>query len=375
MKLPSQTSPPPGFRSGPAGRTASGQSGDAPGRPQAADPSWARVISTTLRLWLRRKVLRVPDSGRVGAARRTAVLAAVVVVAAAVAVTAVALSLPSSAPVASRPAARVPVKRHPAVSPVVAAQQRAAAANLQAAAAWITAQVSQQATIECDPAAAGQLMTDGFPAAQADLLEPGETLPALAGPAGGPAATLFLQTPALGTQYRAELTDTAPVILASFGAGPSVVRVRLVLPGGAAAAAQDATQALSARQTAGRALVKSRRARLRSAPQRDLQAGAVDPRLITVLHRMAAAAKIYVLNFSNPASPADPAAAGDPAAPLRVAEVGGLLSQRDGHQVSEVKAMLKLLRKQQAPYLAGLRVRYQAGKPVLTITFPAPSPF
>jgi hypothetical protein len=368
--LPSQTSPPSEFRPGTADRTASDQGGAVPGRPQPADPSWARVVGTTLRLWLRRKVLRVPDSRRVGAGRQAALLAAVVVVIAAVAAGAVALSSPSARPGASsRPAARAAVRRHPAVSPAVAAQQRAAVADVQAAAAWITAQVSQGATIECDPYTGGQLAADGFPAGQEVVLEPGEALPAAAGPAGGPSATLLVQTPTLGTQYQSGLGDAAPVVLASFGSGPSVVRVRLVVAGGAAAAVQDAARALGARQTAGRALVKSKLARLRSAPQQDLLAGSVDPRVITVLRRLAAAQKIYVLSFSNPAGPADQAS------PLRVAQVGGLVSTRGGRQVSELKAVLKLLRSQHPPYAAQVQVRYQAGKPVLTISFPAPSAF
>jgi hypothetical protein len=58
-----------------------GPGGTAAGSRELPDPPWINVIGTTVRLWLRRRVLRVPDSGRIGMRRTAAVLAAVVVVA------------------------------------------------------------------------------------------------------------------------------------------------------------------------------------------------------------------------------------------------------------------------------------------------------
>ena len=64
------TSPPSGYRLDNPARTGGGAGAAAPERQLPSNPSWLKVISTTLRLWLRRRVLHVPDAGRVGSARR-----------------------------------------------------------------------------------------------------------------------------------------------------------------------------------------------------------------------------------------------------------------------------------------------------------------
>ncbi len=343
--MPSQTSPSSGYRPGRAGRTA-GSAGEAePVRQRPPDPSWLTVIGTTLRLWLRRRVLRVPDSGKISAWRRAGLTACVVVIAAAVAVAAVALTSSPARRAAAKPAPhRVPVK------PAVTAEQLAAAANVQAAAGWIAAQVSGRATVACDPYVGGQLVADGFPPGQEDVLQPGRSLPEVpVGQAGGAAATLIVQTRTLGTQYGAQLATVAPVVLASFGSGPGAVLVRLRLRGGAAAAQQDAVRALAARRTAGRALLKAGLAHMHPAARQELAAGAVDPRLITVLRKLAAADSIYISSFGNP---------GRQAGPLRLAQIDGLLSGHGTHQVSELKQVLKLLRAERLPYRAKLKVAH-----------------
>ena len=348
-----------------------------PARSRPANPSWIRVIGTTLRLWLRRRVLRVPDSGRVSAARRAGLIAVVLVIAAAIAGGAFALTDGPGRTAAAKAPARHPAAR-PAASPAVTAQQLAMQANITAASAWITAEISQQAVIECDAYTAGQLTAAGFPPGQQNVLQPGQALPAAAGPAGGPAATLVVTTQTLASQYGSALTGAAPVVLAGFGTGPAAVQVRLVVPGGAAAAAHDAATAQTARRKAGRALARSRRAHLHAAGKAELTAGQVDPRLISVLHKLAVADSMYIMGFGNPPGPPGPA--GSPAdvqgSPLRLARVDGLVRRDGRRQVSELKAALRLLRSQHAPYLAQLTVSHLAsGRVVLTISFPAPSPY
>ena len=56
-----------------------------------AEPPWAKVIATTLRLWLRRRVLRVPDHRKVSRLRLAVAGVVVVIVAAAAGTALVAL--------------------------------------------------------------------------------------------------------------------------------------------------------------------------------------------------------------------------------------------------------------------------------------------
>jgi hypothetical protein len=342
-----------------------------PASSRPADPSWVTVIGTTLRLWLRRRVLRVPDAREVSTARRAGLVAGIVVIVAVIAAGAVALSL-AVAP--ARPVGAKARPHHRATAPVVTPLQLDTEANIASASAWIAADISQQALVACDPATGTVLAADGFPAAREDVLQPGDQLPAEpAGQPGGASATLLVATQALGTQYGAGLDAAAPVVLASFGTGEASVQVRLVLTGGAAAAQQDAATALAARRSAGRALAKFRHAHMHAAARRQLTAGEVDPRLITVLHRLSAAATVYIMGFGNPAGPPAP---GAQAAPLRLAKVDGLVHKKGKRQISELKAVLKLLNSQHPPYQAQLQVtRLASGRLVLSVWFAAPSPY
>jgi hypothetical protein len=382
--VPSDTSPPSGYRLETPARTAGGAGGaggpggpgGAPGRQQPADPPWIKVIGTTLRLWLRRRVLRVPDSAKISGPRLAGLVGVAVVFVAAVAV-GVAVAAGAVTLTGSRPGqAAQPRRHHGPARPVVSPAQAAASANGQAAAAWITAQVSPQALIGCDPAMCADLQAAGFPAGQQIELQPGAGLAASlasrAGSAGLGSATttLVAATAVLRAQYGTALASAAPAVLASFGTGPEAVQLRLSVPGGAAAYQQDASRALAARRTAGRALVLAGRVHMHAAAEHELDAGLVDPRLVVVLNRLAAAHPFYLVRFSD----SGPLAGS--AVPFRLAEIDGLLTRSGHRQVSELSAVLKLLRAQRAPYLAELTVLHQAsGRVIVTVEFPAPSPF
>jgi len=348
-----------------------------------ADPSWITVIGTTLRLWLRRRVLRVPDSGRVGAGRLTTLALVVVVVAAAITAGAIALASGSPAPAKS---AAAPPRHHAPKPPAVSPQQLATEAGIAAAATWIKGEVAATAVVDCDPYTGGELVAAGFPAGQENVLETGAPLPPVpASPLGGPAATLLVTTPGLRTQYGgASLAATAPVLLATFGTGPQAVQVRLTVPGGASAAQHDAATALRARRSAGRALAHSKTAHMHSAAQHQLAAGQVDPRLTSVLRKLTAAQQVYIMGFGSPAAPSaqsgqsagGPAAVVAPGGLLRQAQLDGLIRKQDGHTVSELKAVLHLLRTERAPDRPAIAVSHEAGgRVVVTISFPLPSPY
>ena len=366
--MSSDTSPPSGYQLETQPRPGDEARG-APRRPlRPPDPPWLTVIATTLRLWLRRRVLRVPDSAQVGMLHRAG-LAALAFVVLAGAAAGTALALAASSP--GRPAPR----HHRPAKPVVTPAEAAAMANGKAAAAWIAAQVSQQAMVDCDPAMCGYLQAAGYPAGQIVMLQKGVSLPASSGQAGpggvtgAPVATLIADTAVLRLQYGAQLATAAPAVLASFGAGQEAVQLRLFVAGGASGYQKDTSQALAARRSAGRALLAAGRAHMHPAAQQDLRNGLVDPRLIVVLRRLSASYSFYVVSFTD----------GTPLAsswaPFRVAAIDGLVTQNGPRLASDLGGVLKLLKAQPAAYLAQLTVTHLAtGRVIVTIEFPAPSP-
>jgi hypothetical protein len=354
----SDTSPPPGYRlDGPA-RTG-GAAADAPApRPLViAEPSWTKVIGTTLRLWVRRRILHVPDTGRIGRARGAGVaaLAAVIVVAVVAGAVAAVVAL-TSAP-APQHAARHPVTKPPltpAQKQAQAAAARALAANSTAAAIWIAAQVSEQAVIGCDPATCAAILSAGYGSGGQVVLQPGVRLP--------PAGALVVATPAVRSQYGAGLVTTAPEVIAAFGTGPQAVQVRVVVPGGQAAYSQAVSSAITASRSAALRLIGDSAVRVHPAARLDLTAGLVDLRLLTVLQRLAAHYPVDIYSFAE----GGPVAGGS--VPFRLALLTGLTRR----QVAGAEKLLKALPDQLRPALAV--VRLPGGKYAMPIRFKAPSP-
>ena len=167
-----------------------------PGRRAVSEPSWGRVLATTIKLW----VLR--------ARRRQAVA----VVAAVAVITVGALALSGVFAGTAAPAARARATGTP--SPAQAAPHRTAprpSAAQTAAAAWITGQLSSDATIACDPAMCTVLQAQGMTAGRLMPLTPGAPDP------GG--ATVVVTSSAAAEAY-------APALIASFGSGAAQIDVR-----------------------------------------------------------------------------------------------------------------------------------------------------
>jgi hypothetical protein len=326
-----------------------------------AEPPWLKVIGTTLRLWLRRRVLRVPDQGKVSGTRLAAFSAAAVLLVAAAGGTAAALAGARHAGHPGRQASTLP-----RLTPV----QIEAKANVQAAAAWIAAQVSTQTVVGCDLATCAQLEAAGFTSdvelTGAAALEQETTSQA----AGGPGAmTLVVVTPAVRAQYGALVGASAPAVLASFGSGAVSVQVRELTPGGQAAYQRAARRVLAARRKAGQALAGNGRVHVHGAARLALTSGLVDPRLVALLQRVAARYPVHVARFG------DSGPLASPSVPLRMAEIGGFVVSSGHKQVSDLNAILKLLRSPAAPYQAQLTVTQLAGGALmLKIAVLAPAP-
>lgn len=332
-----------------------GRSDAAGRRPLSPEPSLARVVATTLRLWWRRRVLRVADDARIGALRWTAVAAAGLIVAGAVGV-GVAVALPASRPAPARVHHHAPPRTSPA--------QAALTANERTAAAWIVAQVAAGTAVSCDAAMCAALETAGFPATQVVTLAPGSTLPA----AGKPGrANLVVETAAAQSDVGAQVVTGAPQVLASFGASPELVQVRVI--GSTPAAFRAAVRsAIAADAKSGRNLARNHRLHAGGAVRAVLASGLVDPRLEVLLGKLLAAHAVYLTGFGN----ADPGAAWP--AELRAVTITGLVRGSGRHRVSDLGAVLRLLRSQPARYRALVKRGSGPGGVTLTIGFPAPGP-
>jgi hypothetical protein len=306
-----------------------------------------------LRLWLRRRVLRVADGARVGALRWSAVAAVVVIVVGAAGGGVAAALTTTRPPPPVRP-------RHHAAPKISAARAAATSASEQAAADWITAQMAPGTDVSCDAVMCADLQSAGFAAAQQLTLQAGGSLTG----STGLVVQTAVATADLGT---AQLQTAAPRVLASFGTGPATVQVRVIGSTPAAFAAATRTAIASAARN-GRNLARNRRLRLSNAARGQLRSGLVDPRIVHVLARLVAVYPVAVTAFGD----ADPGAAWP--AELRSVTIAGLVHGTGRNRVSEIGSVLRVLRRLPAPYRGTVRQAAPGGVVTLTIQFAAPGP-
>ena len=314
----------------------------APHPGPGAPPSWAKVTTTTLQLFLARR--RTPW-------RVIAALVAALVVFAGGALTVALIRGPGPGP------ARAGHARTAPGTPGLA-QVQAATAVRQQAAAWVAAQVSHSAVVACDPAMCASLQSEGFPAG--NLMSIG---PASSDPLG---STVIVATAAVRNQFGSRLESVfAPTVMASFGTGTAQVDVRVYAAGGAGTylAALKADQAT--RQDLGRVLLRNPRVSATPGARAQLLAGLVDTRLLATIVTLTGQGKVSIVGFS------DSGPGAGPGVPLRVAELASPPGAKSGY----LPAALALLRAQQEPYLAaGLGLARVDGQEILRIEFAAPSP-
>jgi hypothetical protein len=310
-------------------------------------PSWPSVLGTTLRLWAGRRAERVMRGSSPAARHRWRMALVVAVVVAVLAAVGAALALAQS----NRDG---PARRDGAVS-------AAAAARLEAA-IWVARQVSRSAIVACDPVMCSVLAAHGVPAA--NLLQLG---PSAGDPLG---STVVVATAVIRSEFGDRLSGVyAPDVLASFGSGAARVQVRVTAPYGAAAYASSLRADVTARQRAGRQLLRNAHVTVSASAARQLAAGQVDSRLLITLATLAARRQVRVLAFgdSGPgASPGVPLRSAELAIPLVASGAGGRY----------LRWVLAFMRAQQAPYrVATAKIGLLATKGmILRIEFAAPSP-
>jgi len=321
-----------------------------PKAPSDKQPSWPHVIATTLRLWLQRRV-----AGRPGARRRAAIFGAVVIVFAAGGLTfALAQGRPAAAPKPARSASP------PQLSPGAVA---AAAANRQAAATWVAAQVSHSVVVACDPVMCTALQADGFPA--------GDLLPVSASANDPLGSAVVVSTTALRNQFGNRLPDVyAPVVLATFGTGEARVDIRVEAPDGGQAYLVTQRADQLARQESGQQLLGNKNLRVSAAAGAEIAAGNVDARLLITLATLAAQVHRVTVIAVGDSGPG--ASAG---VPLRMLQISTLVSPGHPSQnASYLKAVLAFLKAQRPPFLASVSVAQQGGDSIVQVEFAAPSP-
>ena len=308
-------------------------------------PSWGRVLATTVSLWTGRRVARLRHP-------RLALFLAICLAVAAAAVVSV-VQFTGTSPRTASPAR--PHQVRPAWALGAAGAVRAQAA------AWVAGQVSSAETVGCDPLMCAALSAHGVAASR--LLPVGTDASAAAG-AG-----------VLVTSLSADDQQVAPVLLASFGSGASVVEVRTAPPGGSAAYQRAVQADLAARRSAGTQLLHSRRIGVGAGAAGQLQAGEVDTRLLIMLAMLASQHPWQVVAFGG----------GSPGVPLTQAPFRQVTIT--GPDAGGLAASLALVRAQRAPYQpaqaaivrlpggpAAPRSQLAQGQLALRIDFAAPSP-
>jgi hypothetical protein len=300
------------------------------------------VIATTIRLsWQRRFGQSSP--GRVAGKR--AGLVVLLLALAAASATAVDLALSRPGPNGGRPA-----QAHG--SP--AAGLTAASASRQQAAAWVAAQVGHDVIVACDPLMCSALQQHGFPAPCLAPIDLG---------AGDPLGSgIVVSTAAVRSQLGSRLTSVyAPQVIASFGAGPSLVQILVTAPAGAAAYRASEIADISARKAGGADLLRNGNINVSRAAIAELTAGQVDTRLLITLAALAHKYPLDIRGFSD----AGPGSA--PGTPLRSVAVSTA-------SAADVSGIVGFLRAQQAPLLAQTAETHAGQTTVLQIQFTAPSP-
>jgi hypothetical protein len=315
-------------------------------RLRRPDPPWGKVLTTTVRLWLRRQHggARHPGSGR----RRLGVVASVLAAMALGAGVTLAVSgtgQPGQA--AARPGSAAP----PPATPLQVAE-----ANRMAAAGWIAQQVSRNVIVSCDPEMCADLEAKGFPAGQLLVLQPTASDPL--------GSAVVVATPAIRNQFGARLASVyAPLVIASFGSGTEQVQVRYLPPDGAAALQSQLAADLEARVAAGRQLLANRDIQAAPAARGALVAGRVDPRLLVTFSLLAHEMPVKLVAFDD-SSPG--ARLG---VPLRGAQIGAAAPA----SLPAILAFLDAQRGQYRPAVARIGTD-ASGQPVVVVQFDAPAP-
>jgi hypothetical protein len=313
---------------------------------QRPEPSWPKVIATTVRLWVsRHPVARWKITGW-----RLLALVACAVLAVSAAVAAVVVGTTASSP--SRPSSRPS-----SAGSQISGSLQAATATRTTAAQWIDGQVSPSAIVACDPAMCAALQASGVAAGRLLVLGTSASDPL--------GSDLVVATPALRSQFGGRLASVyAPMVIASFGSGAARIDIRAVAADGTAVYDSALAADQNARIAAGEQLIGNRRITMPTTARAVLRAGRVDPRLLATLAALAAQQPLRILAFG------DPSPGANAAIPLRSVEIAP--AKAGTHAAARLRTMLSFLQAQRQPFLPTRAAL--SGQSALSVEYGAPSP-
>jgi hypothetical protein len=231
------------------------------------------------------------------------------------------------------------------------------------AVAWITSQVSRNAVVACDPVMCSALAGRGFPSGDLNVLQ--STAP---DPLG---SDILMATADIRSQFGSKLAGVyAPEVIASFGRGTARIDIRAMATDGAAAYRTALSADLLARKAYGAALLRNHRIAVSAAARRQLAAGRVDSRLLSLLDFLAAQQPVDIVGFGGIA----PGAAS--AVPLRFADLAQADTAAGKGGSKYVQSLLAALGQEVTPFhpMTTAMVRLPGGQAVLRVEFGAPSP-
>ena len=219
--------------------------------------------------------------------------------------------------------------------------------------AWVRTQLAAGTHISCDPAMCQALMSRGVAAGDLYAPKPGMTNPL--------DSAVIVATPLLQSQIGSKLTSIyAPGLLARFGSGKQQIQVRTIAPHGVPQYTSLVNSDLAARRMSGAELAGSTGIVSSATARKELAAGEVDSRLMTVITGLAVGHPVDIVAFGE--SGPDTAMA-----PFRSAELAE----------NNMQAMRRAVSSQPPPFRVAhmASVRLSSGRLVLRIEFTAPSPF
>jgi hypothetical protein len=324
-------------------------------------PPWGTVLANTLHLWARRRLWPVTTRWRVISAL---ILAAVLFCGGAVTVALTRGTTAGKSAAGGQSAGTGPTGTRAANGgqPPGDAAIAAAVAARTAAAAWTARQVAPGAIVACDPQMCAVLRSKGVPA--------GRLLVVGAGNAGPLGSDVIVSTAAVREELGSRLTSVyAPVALATFGSRSAQVAVRVVAADGSAAYLRSFGADATARRAAGALLLRNPDLRVSRAGRRELAAGQVDTRLLSVIGALATPYHVDITGFGAPAAGASPWRA------TRSADIS-LTPARRGRDAATLISVKRFLLAQQAPFRPAdfTTVRLASGQAVLHVEFTAPGP-
>jgi hypothetical protein len=210
-------------------------------------------------------------------------------------------------------------------------------ATRKAAATWVAAEVSHDASVACDKAICDLLTADQFPRGKLQLISPDSSYPLN--------ADIVVVTPVVQRQFGSSLaTNWAPIVLTQVGSGPTAISIRIVAKDGAAAYQKALSTDVQDRKEFADFLLHSRQVTASAPARKELADGQVDARLILVLTALAAKYPIDILAFGTGFRGASAGV------PLRVTQLAAVDAASGLNRSDYLRDLRTVLHKQFAQY-------------------------